>query len=455
MSYWIKYLLITIFLHLLIILTPLISVVHAEEQADVYFIYSQSCPHCKKQAPYMHYLAAENKNIKVEFLDINSDKSFWEKIKKDRGIEGNSVPRTITGNKVFIGFSDKNGPLEYSDTFNSYIGYYNQIISAIEAETGEHLIVMQKKQSWQRWLPLVLLVLLVVGYLHPMIRKGEPSIKRLWFGTLFALIVVSLFVLMSDVSGGRLGRYSSGIPFPVFVFIIAFLDGFNPCAFSVFIIFLSLLSHTAEKTYTALLGTVFIAVSSLMYFIFIIAFITAGSILYIAVGKFLFIVLGLGMSAAGVLNIKEYWFFKKGPSLTVSDSKITEIARKAGKITSMLRKDSSGAGALAAAVISTALLSVFVNMVEMGCTAILPAVYMSRLLNHYGNRILLTHLAYTLFYAAVYVIPLILLLAGFKIIFPTKKRLTAMQGRMMKLFSGILMLMLGLLLILRPEAVNF
>ena len=74
MSYLIKFLKITLFLYFLIISAPRISVLHAEEQTDVYFIYSQRCPHFKNQAPHMHYLEANNKNITVEFLDIDGDK---------------------------------------------------------------------------------------------------------------------------------------------------------------------------------------------------------------------------------------------------------------------------------------------------------------------------------------------------------------------------------------------
>lgn len=401
----------------------------------------------------MRYIDANNKTVNVNFYEIKADIEIWESSKEKYGFSDNAVPRTIVGDKVFIGFDENSGPLEYSGAFNSYIGYYNQIVSAIEAETGSSIIIMPEKQSWHRWLPLILMVLLLVGYLHPLIRKGEPAVKRLWFGSLFAVIIVSLLVLVSGISGSVLQVFS-GMPFPFFVFVLAFLDGFNPCAFSVFIIFMSLLSHSINRASSAILGGVFIFTSAAMYFIFIMLIVAAGTVLYMAAGQYIFIVIGLVMTAAGILNIKEYWFFKAGPSLTISKKKMTDISRRAGRIVSGLGKDYSSPKALAAAVASTAVLAALVNLVELGCTAILPAVYMTELLKHHGSRISLPHIGYTLFYAAVYVVPLIVLLLVFRKLLPSQ-RLTETQGRIMKLFSGLIMLMLGLLLLFRPESLVF
>lgn len=429
---------------------------HADENAvtEIYFFYSKTCAHCREQDPYMRYINANNKNIDVKFYDIQGDKNIWESVKADYGIPGNSVPRTIIGEKNFIGFSNSNGGLEYSDSFKGYIGYYNQIISAIEAETGEQIKVMPEKQSWHRWLPVIILVLFLIGYIHPLIRNGESAIRTLWFSSLIVMMIISLFVLASDVPEAKIHALSSKIPFSLFVFILALADGFNPCAFSVFIIFLSLLSHNIQKTHAAVLGSVFIFTSAIMYFIFIMIIITAGSLIYFAIGEYLFILIGAGMIIAGILNFKEYWFFKKGITLTISGDKLRNISKKAGRITSALKENVTASGVFTAAVVSTVLLSVFVNLIELGCTAILPAVYMINLVKRYGSSIAFPHIGYTLFYSGIYVVPLIILLIGFRKLFPSR-RINESQGRTMKLFSGLLMLMIGFLLVFQPESLNF
>jgi hypothetical protein len=53
----------------------------------------------------------------------------------------------------------------------------------------------------------------------------------------------------------------------------------------------------------------------------------------------------------------------------------------------------------------------------------------------------------------VYVIPLFIIVAGFTFSLGRKK-LTEFQGRVLKLFSGVMMSEFGLLLLMNPEAMN-
>lgn len=402
----------------------------------------------------MQYIAAHNSDVRIVFVDTAVDEDTWNRAKQGHGITSNAVPRTIIGEDTFIGFSKNNGPLEYSEPYQGYIGYYNQIIAAIETELGSSIELLPEKSSWYRWLPLIVLFLLLTGYTHPLVRKGSQKTKRYWLGGLIVMTITSLFVLASTIPEARLYAFSSNLPFPVFVFILAFFDGFNPCAFSIFIIFLSMLTHTIKRSTTAILGFVFIATSAIMYFIFILGIVAVGSVLFGAVGKYISIVVGIGMLLIAVINIKDYWLFKKGPSLTISDTSMAKTSRKAGRIISRLEKNSSNPGSIIIAITSTIALAAFVNLIELGCTAILPAVYMTNLLKHYGRSFAAPHFIYTLFYAGVYVIPLVLLLLGFKLFFKTK-RLSELQGRTLKLISGVIMLIFGVVLIFRPEVIDF
>jgi len=57
-------------------------------------------------------------------------------------------------------------------------------------------------------------------------------------------------------------------------------------------------------------------------------------------------------------------------------------------------------------------------------------------------------------YAAIYVLPLFLILAGFIYSFQSA-RLTESQGRMLKLGGGVFMLFFGLIMIFKPQLLMF
>ena len=89
-----------------------------------------------------------------------------------------------------------------------------------------------------------------------------------------------------------------------------------------------------------------------------------------------------------------------------------------------------------------------VNVVELLCTAGLPAVYTQILASHelgrwgyYGNLAL---------YIAAYVLDDSIVL-GVAVVTLSHRRLQERAGRWLKLLSGVVLLSLGLVLILRPE----
>jgi hypothetical protein len=70
-------------------------------------------------------------------------------------------------------------------------------------------------------------------------------------------------------------------------------------------------------------------------------------------------------------------------------------------------------GKFAAAILATVLLAIFVNIIELGCTAILPTVYMATLVNSCQTDALFCYSSWTAFYAAIYILPLLAILFSF------------------------------------------
>lgn len=61
---------------------------------------------------------------------------------------------------------------------------------------------------------------------------------------------------------------------PVLTLVLAGIDAFNPCAFFVLLFLLSMMAHQRSRTRMLLIGGVFVAISGLMYFAFMAAWLS-------------------------------------------------------------------------------------------------------------------------------------------------------------------------------------
>jgi glutaredoxin len=299
----------------------------------------------------------------------------------------------------------------------------------------------------------ILLVLLLYLCLYLFLRNRLKWSTRYWASGFIALVILVFFILAVTTPVSVIERFAKTFPFPVFVFVIALADGFNPCAFTVLIVLLSLLTHTNSRKKMLLIGSVFVLTSAFMYFLFIMILTLVGSWVFGQYGSTLLKVLGVLVVIAGIINIKDFFYFKKGISLTISDEHRSRIFRHAGKIVKKVDR-AENKRSLLIPLLGTAALAALVNLVELGCTAMLPAAYMSALFNQYGNTIGFYHVLYTAMYSIVYVIPLFAILGDFLYSFKSD-RLTEDQARILKLVGGLIMLGLGLILLIKPDLLSF
>ncbi len=227
-----------------------------------------------------------------------------------------------------------------------------------------------------------------------------------------------------------------------FSFALGLLDGLNPCAMWVLMFLMGLLAYTGSTRKMLLIGGIFTAASALVYF----AFMAAWFNLFLIIGHARWLTAALGIIAAGMglINLKEIFFFKRGVSLMISGSAKVKLGEKIRRI--IMERET------AVMVTATAALAVFVNLIELGCTIGLPAVF---------TRVLSVRQAgfwakygYMAVYNAAYIVPLALIIALF-VFTMGRYRMTETHGRILKGLSGALMLALGLLMLLNPEALIF
>jgi len=228
---------------------------------------------------------------------------------------------------------------------------------------------------------------------------------------------------------GRIDLTSFSLP--VLTIVLAGLDSFNPCSFFILIFLLNLLLYLQSKRRMLLVGAIFIFFSGLFYLLFM--FLLFSSLLltkdYIQI---ISIVAGIVAILMGIFSIKDFFFFKKGLSLSMPKEKQKETFTKIRKLVK--------SPSLAAMLGGTIFLAVTVNFYELICTLEFPWVF-TNILNTYDLQTFDYYL-YLIFYNIVYVIPLIIILLVFTFTLGTKK-LSEWQGRSLKLLSGIMIFSFG------------
>ncbi len=245
---------------------------------------------------------------------------------------------------------------------------------------------------------------------------GPQGIQVPWFGTLWV----------------------DEVGMPAFTLAIGLVDGFNPCAMWVLVFLLSVLVNVRSRAKILAIAGTFVLVSGLAYFAFMAAWLNV----FLLVGflRPLQITLGLMAIFIGLINVKDFVAFKQGISLSIPESAKEGIYDRVRKIVS--------AKYLGVAVAMAVVLAVGVNIVELLCTAGLPALYTQILtlqkLPGWKNY------AYLVLYNVAYMFDDTLMLAAF-VITLSHRKVQEREGRWLKLVSGLVVLALGVVMIFRPS----
>lgn len=231
---------------------------------------------------------------------------------------------------------------------------------------------------------------------------------------------------------GRVSASRSGLL--AFTVAVGLADGFNPCAMWVLLFLLSLLAHVRSRPRMVAIAGTFLAVSGAVYYLFM----TAWLGIFLALGRSRALQTGLGILAlaAAAVHLKDALAPGRGPSLSIPESAKPGIYARVREIVT--------AQNLPAAMSAAAVLAVGVNVVEVLCSAGLPAVY---------TQVLSTHAlgfwerqGYLLVYVGAYMLDDGLMTAG-AVAALSATRLQERGGRVLQLISGAVLAALGLALL--------
>lgn len=399
------------------------------KNVNVYLFWSSGCPHCAKEKEFLDDLKIQKPNIKI--IDFEVSKSFssartFSDVGKYLNADTRGVPFTVIGSQHFIGFGDA------ETTGKMFIKAIEKVESGEDEDIlAEFLGIEIKDNSTE---PESDVELGPGSELEPAAipdPESNPAPKKekkpLEVGE-HEVINLSIF--------GKINPKEFSLP--VLTFLIALVDGFNPCAMWVLLFLISLLLGFKDKKRMWILGLTFIAASAFVYFLFMAAwlnfFLFFGFIIWIR------IIVGLVAIFFAYKNIRSFIEDKDGGCEVTKDEKRINTLQKIKDIT---KKEN-----LLPAIGGIVLLAFAVNLIEAVCSAGLPAIYTQILtLNKLPTW---KYYSYIIFYQVVFMLDDMVIFV-IAMLTMSSVGIESKYVRWSKIIGGVVMLIIGLLLIFKPE----
>ena len=221
--------------------------------------------------------------------------------------------------------------------------------------------------------------------------------------------------------------------------ILGTIDGFNPCAMWVLVLFLTALIAVGNKVKMFRVAGLFILAEAVMYFFILNAWIYAWD--FVGLDKWVTPLVGIVGIIGGIFFIRNY--LKKGDTLECEVTDFEQRAKISKKIKDIANKPFTLLTALA--IIGLAL---SVNVIEFACSVGIPQTYTKIL--QINEVPFWTRQFYTFIYIIGYMIDDIIVF-GFALMSVNKLQLTTKYSKWVNLFGGILMIILGLIMLIKPS----
>jgi glutaredoxin len=367
-------------------------------QSDLEVFVRQGCPHCEKAKTYLTDLKQRYPQLKVTVRDIGQDPQALLRLKTLAAkfdMTQLGVPAFYVRGELVVGFQSVEITGKQLEELLGRpppdAGTSSEGICPLESEVPCPPAPAQK-------------------------NVGGKSIQVPFFG---------------DQTLPELGL-------PLFTLFLGLLDGFNPCAMWVLLFLLALLANLRDRRKMFLLAGTFVLVSGVVYFAFMAAWLKV--FLFIGYVRIIQVIMGGLAVGIGLVNVKEFWAFGQGISLSIPESAKPGLYARVRKILA--------AEHLSQAMLGILVLAILVNMVEFVCTAGFPAMF-TQVLSQQGLTTL-EYYGYLGLYNLAYIADDALMVT-IAVVTLSHHKLQEREGRWLKLISGLVMLGLGLLLLLAPN----
>lgn len=378
-------------------------VVSADEKTlRVYLFHQESCPHCRKEIQYLEELKNEYSNLDVVTYEVSQNVmnyNFMNRVIDKTGIVTNGqVPFTIIGTDYYIGFED-HVKKSIKDSIDKFLNDKNSIDVIAKVKNGEDVsnIKYNVDPKSTKVIPIL----------------GEIDAKK-----------VSL---------------------PLVAIVIGAVDGFNPCAMWVLLFLIGMLFHMKDKKKMWILGITFLLTSAVMYLLIMAAWLKVALSFMTVVWLRIFI--AIVALVAGLVNLNSYIKEKKRKDdgcEIVDEKKRKKMFTKIKKITSEKK--------FILAIFGIIALAISVNLVELACSAGLPLIFTQILaLNDLSTfEYVIYMLIYILFFLIDDIVVFVIAMLTLNI-----KGISSKYGKYSHLIGGIIMILIGILMIFKPEWLMF
>ena len=233
------------------------------------------------------------------------------------------------------------------------------------------------------------------------------------------------------------------VSIPLVAVILGFIDGFNPCAMWILLFLINLLFGMHDKKKSWILGLTFLFISGLVYFL---SMLGINFVLGIATINWMKIAIAIFILVAGIFNLRKYLKIRKEEAgcTVVDDKKRKKIISKMKEII----KSKSFGIALGGIII----LATTVNLIEMACSLGFPLIFNEVLtVNEIGG---FTKIIYLLVYILFYMIDDIVVFS-ISMITLEATGVTNKYNKLCTLISAIIMIIMGILLLIKPDWLMF
>ncbi len=361
-------------------------------EVKAYLFWQQGCPYCERAKVALAEIGADVPDFTLVQIELGvsaENDALFEKAVERLGIQRPAVPLFVIGDQAVLGFSTGTG------TAMRYRG----LISGCSA------------------VPCI--DLLAADRVAPRVAGEVPLAQPIEVPFLGAISPATLSL-------------------PILTVTLAAVDGFNPCAMWVLAILIGLLLGVEDRWRMWTLGLVFLAATGVMYFAVMAAWLNV--ILWIGALSWIRLAIGAVAIGAGGYYLREYWTNPEGICrVTPSARRKTIIER----FQALVEEPS-----LLAASLGIALLAIGVNLIELVCSAGIPAIFTQMLAMREVPTA--TYYGYLMLYLTVFLLDDTAIFVTSMIVL-RRVAATGRFARLSHLIGGVVLLALGAVMVLRPD----
>lgn len=379
--------------------------IQASDKVVIQMFSRDDCTHCRDQKEFLQTLSQKRSDFSYEVLDLDTpeNKDLWEELAQLDNLP-KVTPITIVGKTIIQGF----GTAETTGVrIEELIDFYHANPSQI--------------QGFQDYIEL----------------GGGAAIETVDEGTCTEECVVP--PPQQTINIPFLGSLNiAGFSLPALSALLGFIDGFNPCAMWVLVTFLLILAQLKSRQKVLLYAGIFIVAEAIMYTLILTAWYSTWN--FVQLDRIVTPLVGLVALCGGIFFLYEFKTYKAGECKVTNGTQRKKLRDRIKKVVNQPLSISTILGIL--------LIAFSVNVIEFACSIGIPQTFTKILeLNNISQL-------YSGFLIGIYILMYMvddLIVFGLALYSFDKIGLTAKYSKLSNLLGGVLLIILGALLIFRPE----